>query len=90
MRLFHGLSAFPITPADGQGDELIARLSAVPRIIAVKNPAPPPSEAAAKVEALRRKVPADFAIGYSGDWHAATAVLAAGVAWYSVLGGLPA
>jgi 4-hydroxy-tetrahydrodipicolinate synthase len=69
-------------------DELIARLSAVPRIVAVKTPAPSPSEAAAKVDALRRKLPSDFAVGYSGDWHAPAAILAGGVAWYSVLGGL--
>jgi 4-hydroxy-tetrahydrodipicolinate synthase len=69
-------------------DDLIVRLSAVPRIVAVKNPAPPPSDAVAKVDALRRRLPTDFAVGYSGDWHAATAVLAGGVTWYSVLGGL--
>jgi 4-hydroxy-tetrahydrodipicolinate synthase len=69
-------------------NELIVRLSAVPRIVAVKNPAPSPSDAAAKVDALRRTLPTDFAIGYSGDWHAAAAVLAGGVAWYSVLGGV--
>jgi 4-hydroxy-tetrahydrodipicolinate synthase len=69
-------------------NELIARLSAVPRVVAVKNPAPPPSDAAAKVDALRRKLPADFAVGYSVDWHAAAAVLAGGAAWYSVVGGL--
>ena len=69
-------------------DELVARLSAVPRIVAIKNPAPPPAEAAGSFEALRRKLPAGFAIGYSGDWHSAAAVLAGGVAWYSVLGGL--
>jgi 4-hydroxy-tetrahydrodipicolinate synthase len=69
-------------------DELIVRLSEVPRIVAVKNPAPSPPDAAAKVDALRRQLPADFAIGYSGDRHASAAVLAGGVAWYSVLGGL--
>jgi 4-hydroxy-tetrahydrodipicolinate synthase len=69
-------------------DELIARLSAVPRIVAVKNPAPSPADAVAKVDALRRKLPTDFAVGYSVDWHAAAAVLAGGVAWYSVVGGL--
>ena len=69
-------------------DDLIVRLSAVPRVVAVKNPAPLPSDATAKVDALRRKLPTEFAIGYSGDWHAAAAVLAGGVAWYSVLGGL--
>lgn len=70
------------------GDELVARLAAVPRIVAVKNPAPAPAEAKARVAALRARLPAGFAIGYSGDWHAADAVLAGGVAWYSVVGGL--
>jgi 4-hydroxy-tetrahydrodipicolinate synthase len=69
-------------------DELIVRLAGVPRIVAVKNPAPAPTEAKAKVEALRARLPAGFAIGYSVDWHSADAVLAGGVAWYSVIGGL--
>lgn len=69
-------------------DALIARLAAVPRIAAVKNPAPPPAEAPARVADLRRMLPADFAIGYSADWNAAAAVLAGGDAWYSVIGGL--
>lgn len=78
----------PATTHFAFSDELTARLSAVPRIVAVKNPAPSPSDAAAKVDALRRQLPTDFAIGYSGDWYAAAAVMAGGVAWYSVLGGL--
>jgi 4-hydroxy-tetrahydrodipicolinate synthase len=69
-------------------DELIARLAHVPGILAVKNPAPLPTEAKAKVNALRASLPADFAVGYSVDWHASEAVLAGGVAWYSVMGGL--
>jgi 4-hydroxy-tetrahydrodipicolinate synthase len=69
-------------------DELIVRLSDVPRVVAVKNPAPSPADARAKVDALRRRLPADFAVGYSGDRNAPAAVLAGGVAWYSVLGGL--
>lgn len=69
-------------------DALVARLSEVPGIAAVKNPAPPPAEARVRHEALRAKVPPAFAIGYSGDWHAAEAVLAGGDAWYSVVGGL--
>lgn len=69
-------------------DALVARLSDVPGIVAVKNPAPQPPEARARHEALRAKVPDTFAIGYSGDWHAADAVLAGGDAWYSVIGGL--
>ncbi|RVU18664.1 dihydrodipicolinate synthase family protein [Methylobacterium oryzihabitans] len=69
-------------------DDLLARLAGVYGIAAVKNPAPAPSEAPAAVEALRMLLPAGCAVGYSGDWHAAQAVLAGGVAWYSVIGGL--
>ena len=69
-------------------DDLVARLAAVPRIVALKNPAPAPGEAKANVHALRALLPASFRIGYSGDWHSAEAVLAGGVAWYSVIGGL--
>lgn len=78
----------PSTTNFAFSDELVARLAAVPRIVAVKNPAPAPAEARAKVDALRRRLPADFATGYSGDWHSADAVLAGGAAWYSVVGGL--
>lgn len=70
------------------GDDLVARLAKVPGIVAVKNPASAPTKAKAKVDALRALLPADFAVGYSGDWHSAEAVLAGGVAWYSVIGGL--
>ncbi len=69
-------------------DALVERLAAVPGIVAVKNPAPPPAEARARHEALRARVPGAFAIGYSGDWNAPDAVLAGGDAWYSVVGGL--
>ncbi|MCK8784007.1 dihydrodipicolinate synthase family protein [Roseomonas sp. NAR14] len=70
------------------GDALLARLAGVPRIVAVKNPAPPAPEAAARHAALRATVPDGFALGYSVDWHAAGALLAGGAAWYSVAGGL--
>lgn len=69
-------------------DTLVERLTQIPCITAVKNPAPPPAEARARHEALRTKVPDTFAIGYSGDWNAPDAVLAGGHAWYSVVGGL--
>jgi 4-hydroxy-tetrahydrodipicolinate synthase len=69
-------------------DALVERLAKVPGITALKNPAPPPAEARARHEALRARVPGTFAIGYSGDWNAADAVLAGGEAWYSVVGGL--
>jgi 4-hydroxy-tetrahydrodipicolinate synthase len=67
---------------------LIARLARVQNIAAVKNTGLPSAEMPAAHEALRPLVPADFAIGYSGDWNAGGAMLAGGVAWYSVVGGL--
>jgi len=78
----------PSTTHFAFSDQLVARLAAVPRIVAVKNPAPSPTEAQAMVGALRRQVPPGFAIGYSGDSNAPNAILAGAVAWYSVLGGL--
>ena len=69
-------------------NELIARLAGVPRIAAVKNTGLPPADMSSAHEALRPMVPPDFAIGYSGDWNAGGALLAGGVAWYSVVGGL--
>nr|WP_245214787.1 dihydrodipicolinate synthase family protein [Pararoseomonas indoligenes] len=68
-------------------DDLVVRLSALPRVAAVKNPAPAPVEAKAVVQALRARVPAGFSVGYSADWHSPDAVLAGADAWYSVLGG---
>jgi 4-hydroxy-tetrahydrodipicolinate synthase len=43
---------------------------------------------AGHLDALRRAVPADFRLGFSGDWNAAEALLAGGEAWYSVAAGL--
>jgi 4-hydroxy-tetrahydrodipicolinate synthase len=40
------------------------------------------------MERLRAITPEGFAIGYSGDWGAANALLAGGDAWYSVVAGL--
>jgi 4-hydroxy-tetrahydrodipicolinate synthase len=70
------------------GPELQARLSRVPGIAAVKNPAPEATVVAAEHAALRKRVPPGFALGYSGDWRATEALLAGGEAWYSVLAGL--
>jgi 4-hydroxy-tetrahydrodipicolinate synthase len=70
------------------GVELQARLSQVPGIVAVKNPAPEASVVAAEHAALHGRVPPGFALGYSGDWRATEALLAGGEAWYSVLAGL--
>jgi 4-hydroxy-tetrahydrodipicolinate synthase len=78
----------PSTTHFAFSNDLIARLASVPGIVAVKNPAPEPGEARAKIDGLLRLLPADFAVGYSGDWHAAEAVLAGSAAWYSVIGGI--
>ncbi|WP_236552479.1 dihydrodipicolinate synthase family protein [Belnapia sp. F-4-1] len=69
-------------------DALVARLAQLPTVLAVKNPAPSPSEARLRHEELRARILGAFAIGYSGDWNAPAAVLAGGDAWYSVVGGL--
>ncbi|NTS31590.1 dihydrodipicolinate synthase family protein [Phyllobacterium sp. BT25] len=67
---------------------LLARMAAVPNIVAVKNPAQPLPEMRAVHQALEAQLPVGFAIGYSGDWNAPGALLAGGAAWYSVVAGL--
>ncbi|MBC9208091.1 dihydrodipicolinate synthase family protein [Roseomonas aerophila] len=69
-------------------NELIVRLSQVPGVVAVKNPAPDAAAVKAELAALRAGVKPGFSIGYSGDWKATEALLAGGEAWYSVVGGL--
>jgi 4-hydroxy-tetrahydrodipicolinate synthase len=69
-------------------EDLIARLSQLPGIGAVKNPAPEAAAAPAAVSALRARVPAGFAVGFSTDWNAAEALIAGGDGWYSVAAGL--
>jgi len=68
--------------------DLIVRLSAVPGVVAVKNPAPPAPEVAAQLAGLRTRVPVGFSLGYSGDATAAEPMIAGADAWHSVLGGL--
>lgn len=70
------------------GDALLEKLSRVPRIAGVKMPLPADGDVAGELRRLRPRVPAGFAIGYSGDWGAADAVLAGGDAWYSSIGGV--
>jgi 4-hydroxy-tetrahydrodipicolinate synthase len=69
-------------------DDLVVRLSAVPGVVAVKNPSPPAAEAAALLTSLRARVPAGFSLGCSGDGGAAEAMIAGADVWHSVLGGL--
>ncbi|WP_127088244.1 dihydrodipicolinate synthase family protein [Aquabacter cavernae] len=68
--------------------DLIGRLAALPRIAAIKMPLPADGDFAGELRTLRPLVPDSFAIGYSGDWGAAPALLAGGAAWYSVVAGL--
>ncbi|MGB3290557.1 MAG: dihydrodipicolinate synthase family protein [Burkholderiaceae bacterium] len=68
--------------------ELIGRLSALPGVIGAKNPVPDPAKVAQQHADLKARVPADFSLGYSGDWNAAEALLVGGQAWYSVAGGI--
>lgn len=68
--------------------ELIMRLAALPYVTAVKMPLPIDGDHAAELVRLRALLPEIFAIGYSGDWGAADALLAGCDAWYSVVAGL--
>lgn len=69
-------------------DDLLARLAAVPNIAAVKMPLPTDGDFEGELRRLRSRTPDGFAIGYSGDWGAADALLAGCDAWYSVVAGL--
>ncbi|MGO7130996.1 dihydrodipicolinate synthase family protein [Rhizobium leguminosarum] len=68
------------------GRDLLHRLSDIETIRAVKMPLPADGDFAGELAALREKT--RFAIGYSGDWGAAEALLSGADAWYSVIGGL--
>ncbi|WP_026614855.1 dihydrodipicolinate synthase family protein [Ensifer aridi] len=69
-------------------DDLIVRLARVPNIAAVKMPLPAQGDFKGELQRLRSRTPAGFAVGYSGDWGAADALLAGCDAWYSVIAGL--
>ncbi|MCJ8054636.1 dihydrodipicolinate synthase family protein [Shinella curvata] len=69
-------------------NSLIAKLSKVANIAAVKMPLPAQDDFEGELEYLRGHTPTTFRIGYSGDSGAAPSLLAGGDAWYSVVGGL--
>lgn len=77
-----GTTNFVFSPA------LIAELAGVPGVAAIKMPLPVADDYAGELARLRAAAPETFAIGYSGDWGAAAALLAGADAWYSVLAGL--
>ncbi|WP_337267567.1 dihydrodipicolinate synthase family protein [Oryzifoliimicrobium ureilyticus] len=67
---------------------LLERLSQIDAIVAVKMPLPAEGDARREIAELRSRLGKGFAIGYSGDWGAADALLAGADAWYSVIAGL--
>jgi 4-hydroxy-tetrahydrodipicolinate synthase len=69
-------------------EDLIARIAELPNIAAVKMPLPADGDFVGELKRLRAKTPETFAVGYSGDWGAADALLAGCDAWYSVVAGL--
>ncbi|BCJ92338.1 dihydrodipicolinate synthase family protein [Terrihabitans soli] len=69
-------------------EDLIARLSGVPNIAAIKMPLPADGDFTGEIARLRAKTPKDFAIGYSGDWGSPEALLQGADCWYSVVAGL--
>lgn len=68
--------------------ELLARLSLVPTISAVKMPLPTNRALEADLAHLRGALSEDFQVGYSGDWGCAKAMLAGADCWFSVVGGI--
>ena len=70
------------------GRSLIARLSKLPNIEAIKMPLPADGDFAGELSALRSLTPDTFSVGYSGAWGANRALLAGADAWFSVVAGL--
>lgn len=68
--------------------ELIARISELPNVAAVKMPLPMDGDFGGELTKLRSMVPNHFAIGYSGDWGAKEALLSGADSWFSVIAGL--
>jgi len=68
--------------------ELVERLAKVPNIVAIKMPLPGDCDYSSEMATVRRRTASSFAMGYSGDWGAADALLAGADAWYSVVAGL--
>jgi len=78
----------PSTTKFAFSDDLIARVARLPNVAAVKMPLPGNGDLRGEMERLRGMTPDGFAVGYSGDWGAADALMAGCDAWYSVAAGL--
>ena len=68
--------------------DLVARLSRLPNIGAIKMPAPRADAVRDQLRAMRAGTQPGFSLGYSVDWHATDGLLAGADAWYSVAAGL--
>lgn len=70
-------------------DELYGRIAELPNVASIKIPPLPadPDATAARVAAIRRRLPAHVTIGISGDASAADGMIAGCDAWYSVIAG---
>nr|MCW2728448.1 Dihydrodipicolinate synthase family protein [Aeromicrobium sp.] len=70
-------------------DDLYRSIAALTNLASIKIPGVPGGHvaSAARVQQLRSILPADVAIGVSGDQHAAAGLSAGCDLWYSVLGG---
>lgn len=66
---------------------LLRRLADHPLISGVKMPLPASGSIADDLSGLREELPADFVIGYSGDWGFAEAMRAGADAFFTALGG---
>lgn len=78
----------PTTTHFSFSDSLLERLAGIANIVAVKMPLPKDMDFGAELMRLRARLGSGFAIGYSGDWGCAQALLAGADAWFSVVGGL--
>ncbi len=70
------------------GHDLLARLGTIATIRAVKMPLPEKSGYTVELKHLRAILPADFRIGYSGDWGCAQALTSGADTWYSAVAGI--
>lgn len=78
----------PSTTRFAFSEDLIGQLSVLENVAAVKMPLPVNDRFAEEITRLRSLTGENFAIGYSGDWGCADALLAGADSWYSVVGGL--
>lgn len=77
----------PATTHFSFSTDLLAKLAEHPNIKAVKMPLPSSGTISENLTSLRAALPADFSIGYSGDWGCCEALSVGADCWYSVIGG---